>query len=89
MLDTNTFELELVKCLISLTDDQIKNIDINTNEFGMPYQLIMDVALYNFLISRHIFIKSVNCLNNAKKGINIFEFSDEDLMYMKLMGWLE
>ena len=46
----------------------------------------IDIPMWNFLKERHTFIKSNN---NEDYGINRFELDENDLMYMKLMDWIE
>ena len=44
-----------------------------------------DKDIFSFLIPKHTYINRVGTNFN---GINYFELSDEDIMYMKLMGWV-
>ena len=68
--------------LLQINDEKLYNkyffTTSNCNQWGI------DENIWNFLESKHTFI----CCKDPF-GINIFELSNEDVMYMKLMGWFQ
>ena len=44
---------------------------------------------WEFLKTKHTFIKKTTNEYNVELGINYFELSEDDLMYMKLMDWIK
>ena len=86
-------EIEYCSWLINLSYEEIKELEPCYYEcryflkWGKPYDFEID--LWDFLKTKHTFIKRGNYLGGDEKGINIFELSNEDIIYMKLMDWIK
>ena len=74
-------ELRINYDLENIIDSKLNKIYFACLEKQQIYDLI------EFLKSKHTFIKSENVYDSY--GINKFELSNDDLMYMKLMDWIE
>ena len=76
--------------LINLTDDEFENLDHYSYEYvefannknWIPVEL--EVPLWNFLKTKHTF-EIIEIGHWDDYGINSFELSDDDIMYIKLL----
>ena len=46
-------------------------------------------SVWDFLKIKHVYIYVGNYIDWKKGYLNAFDLSDDDLMYMKLMDWIE
>ena len=79
--------------LVNFTNKELNNIhwtcllDKNFQNWS-ERQKNYDPDLYEFLkTKKHKFKKSYKGFSSD--GYNYFDFTDEDIMYMKLMGWMK
>ena len=79
--------------LINLSDEKLQEIkrvfveEINFKKWERDFLNCNEIDKYKFLISKHNFVETYRH-DGFIIGLNIFELSNDDLMYMKLMGWL-
>ena len=76
--------------LVNLNNNEYTEKELyETNNYQKWYHRDTNKEMHEFLKSKHTFIKTGIFYIGDEKGINIFEFNEYDLMYMKLMGWVE
>ena len=83
-------EVDIYCILVKLDENELKDYDLSELADFQQWISVNETEkqLYDFLKSKHKFIfKEGHGI--ISYGINCFELSNEDLMYMKLMDWLE
>ena len=78
--------------IINLTNDEYADLSEKTSFLNYVEWKVIDYEnpLFQFLLTKHIFdVLYINELDGEEYGINTFELSEYDLMYMKLMGWVQ
>ena len=73
--------------IINLTDSELKEINPKFYEDidFKNWKIYFETDLWNFLSPKHTFIKTGNYSGDVEYGINRFEFTDKDIMYLKLL----
>ena len=74
--------------MVNFSDIEFNEIDIKlfeTKNFKDINPNENDISLHEFLKTKHTFVVTGNYFNDSEKGINSFELSNDDLMYMKLL----
>ena len=88
--DYNRSGSEYYSCLINLADKEFSKIKHSIMALSNFQELVptndIDIEYWDFLKSKHTFTKKKIYRDY---GFNSFDLSNEDIMYMKLMGWIQ
>ena len=90
--DYNKDRKDYYAWLINLTQKELNRIEkyyyesINFHDWFLHNDF--EIEFWNFLKTKNTFIKT-GSYDSKEYGINCFELSSEDLMYMKLMDWIK
>ena len=88
-LDYNFDRSKYFSTLINLNYNELKYISIIESNFqDLEPTKDFEIPIWDFLKTKHTF-EEKKLPDGEPLGINSFELNEYDLMYMKLMDWIE
>ena len=75
--------------LINLTENELHKIPVWQHQLkNFKYWDVDEIDWYEFLKPKHALF-TYNSRIDSYFGLNVFNLNEYDLMYMKLMGWIQ